>query len=359
MLNQLNQSAKLNNLLICFGTRPEYIKVKSLIDNISCVNRIDRIKLCFTGQHKDLILNQINLSDHELCVLNIDELSNNRLNNIMCNVMMNNYIFDDINYVLVQGDTTSACAMALSAFNNGVKVIHLEAGLRTNDQNDPYPEEMNRQIISRIACIHFCPTEHNKQNLIKENITKNIFVVGNTGLDNITHILNEPPEPDLEMLDKTIVLVTLHRRDNICLMDKWFEVIENIANKYDELQFIIPMHPNPLIQQHKYIFNKVKVIEPLSHDHMIRLVNVCRFVISDSGGLQEECSFLNKRIIVCRRTTERPETLDMTSFMCKYPDDLEEVVDYVCTSPYTNNEICPYGDGNSWKKIVSVLNMIF
>lgn len=163
-------------ILICFGTRPEYIKVKSLIDNIP------DIKTCFTGQHKDLLKN-INV-DYSLSMEK--ELSENRLNNIFSNIFSYLNIFKDIDYVLVQGDTSSACAIALSAFNNGKKIIHLEAGLRSKNLKDPYPEEMNRQVIGRLADIHLCPTEFNKQNLIKENVSGEIYVVGNSGLDNIS-----------------------------------------------------------------------------------------------------------------------------------------------------------------------------
>ena len=158
-------------ILICFGTRPEYIKVKSLIDNFP------NIKTCFTGQHPDL-LNNINV-DYKL--LMDKELSENRLNNIFSNIFYYN-IFNDIEYVIIQGDTSTACAIALSAFNHGKKIIHLEAGLRSCNLKDPFPEEMNRQVISRLVDIHLCPTEFNKQNLLNENVSGEIYVVGNTGL---------------------------------------------------------------------------------------------------------------------------------------------------------------------------------
>ena len=221
-------------LLICFGTRPEYIKVKSLIDNL-----VD-IKTCFTGQHSDLLKN-IDVDYN----LDIKDLTENRLNNIFINIMKNSHIFDDIDYVLVQGDTTSACAIALSAFNNKKKVIHLEAGLRSNNINDPFPEELNRQLISRLTSIHLCPTLFNKNNLLNENIKENIYIVGNTGLDNI---------------DKTncyygnYILITMHRKDNHDIMDKWFIEIEKLANELSDLEFIIPLHPNPNVQKNKHIF---------------------------------------------------------------------------------------------------------
>jgi len=322
-------------ILICFGTRPEYIKVKSLVGNLS------GIKTCFTGQHPDL-LNNIKV-DYSLAMH--DEYSENRLNNIYCNIMSYSYIYDGIDCVLIQGDTSTACAIALSAFHHGKKVIHLEAGLRSNNLKDPYPEELNRQIISRIADIHLCPTEFNKQNLLKENVFGKIYIVGNTGLDNIDR-------------DGCIygnqVLVTLHRRDNHEIMDQWFNTIEYFANKYSDLEFLIPIHPNPNVQKYKHLFQKVKVVDPMCHSDMIEYIKKCRFVISDSGGLQEECSFLNKKIIVCRRTTERPESVGKHSFMCHWPSDLGGIVDALYFD-YEVNEKCPYGDGESWKKIVEIL----
>ncbi len=323
-------------MLICFGTRPEYIKVKSLIHNLN------NVKTCFTGQHKDLLKNiQV---DYEL---NMDEIiSENRLNNIICNILKYTHIFLNVEKVLVQGDTTTALAIAISAFNYRLKVVHLEAGLRSINLKDPYPEEANRQLISRIADIHLCPTEFNKENLLKENVRGKIYVTGNTGLDNIV-------KEGCEYGNK--VLLTMHRRDNHELIDKWFENIEKIANKYSDIEFLIPLHPNPQVQKHKDIFNKVKVVEPLTHEELIEYVKKCKFVISDSGGLQEECSFLNKKIIVCRKTTERPESVGIHSFMCLTPDDLEKLVDEIVVN-YKVNAICPYGNGNSWKNIKDIIN---
>ena len=300
------------------------------------IDNIPDIKTCFTGQHNDLLKN-INV-DYSLSMEK--ELSENRLNNIFSNILSYN-IFEDAEYVMVQGDTSTACAIALSAFNYGKKIIHLEAGLRSGNLKDPYPEEMNRQVIGRLADIHLCPTEFNKENLLKENVSGKIFVVGNTGLDNIS-------KEGCEYSNK--VLITMHRRDNHHNMDKWFEQLEKIANKYPDMKFMIPLHPNPNVQKHKHIFKKVKVVDPMNHDDLIEYVKKCKFVISDSGGLQEECSYLNKKIIVCRKTTERPESVGIHSFMCGEPELIEKVVDNMNNNFEVNTE-CPYGDGKSWENI--------
>ena len=325
----------MSKILICFGTRPEFIKVKSLINNLT------NIKTCFIKQHTTL-LNDITVD----YIINFDHFTDNRLNNIFINILKNSYIFNDIDYVLVQGDTSTACAIALSAFHNNKKIIHLEAGLRSNNKYDPYPEELNRQIISRIADIHLCPTEFNKENLIKEGIKDNIYVVGNTGLDNIDRS---------NCRYNNQVLITLHRRDNHEIMDKWFNEIEKIANKYEYIEFLIPLHPNPNVQKHRDIFKKVKIIEPMNHTEIIEYIKKCKFIISDSGGLQEECSFLNKKIIVCRKTTERPESLNIHSILCDESYKLESLTEQIIDN-YKIDEICPYGEGDSWKKIKYIID---
>jgi UDP-N-acetylglucosamine 2-epimerase (non-hydrolysing) len=324
-------------LLICFGTRPEYIKVKSLIDNL------DNIKTCFTGQHVDLLKN-INV-DYRLTM---DKMSDNRLNNIFCNILSFNNIFEDIDYVLVQGDTSTALSIAISAFNNNKKIIHLEAGLRSKNFKDPYPEEMNRQLISRIADINLCPTEFNKNSLLKENVFGTLHVTGNTGLDNINKD---------NVVYGNFILITLHRRDNHHNINEWFSEIERLANENRDLQFVIPIHPNPDVQKHKHIFKTVQVINPMDHSSLIDFIKKCKFVISDSGGLQEECSFLNKKIIVCRKTTERPETIGTHSVMCFNPENLRDIF-YNVKNDFDINEICPYGDGNAWRKVKSILQKL-
>ena len=321
-------------ILICFGTRPEYIKVKSLIENL------DNIKTCYIKQHKDLLSNI--KTDY---IINISELTDNRLNNIISNILCKDNIFNDIDYVLVQGDTTSALSIALSAFNNNKKVIHLEAGLRSYNKLDPYPEEMNRCLISRITDIHLCPTELNKMNLIKENIKDNIYVVGNTGLDNINR-------DNIKYGNK--ILITLHRRDNHNVMDLWFKEFEKIANKYNEIEFILPIHPNPNVLKHKNILKKVNVIEPLNHNNLIDLIKECKFIISDSGGIQEECSFLKKKIVISRKTTERPEVLENYGVLCDSINKLENYVNNFMNN-YEIDKECPFGDGYSWVKIKKIL----
>lgn len=326
-------------LLLTYGTRPEYIKIKPLID-IFNRNKFP-YKVLFTGQHVDLAQFEY---DYRLNIIN----GKNRLDSIIQSTMNN--LPSDISHVLVQGDTTSVVAVALSAFNNAIKVIHLEAGLRTYDRNNPYPEEINRRIVSQIADIHLCPTELSKNNLLNEKVNGDIYVVGNTVIDNLVQYKNS-----CEYSNK--ILITLHRRENHNIMDKWFIEINKLAKKYTEYEFILPIHPNPNVQKFKYILENVNVISPLPYDELIQLLIKTRLVITDSGGIQEECSFFNKKCLTCRIVTERPEAINQSTFLIKTP---EKLIDSFETHHrnFEINYICPFGNGNSAEKIYEILKII-
>lgn len=330
-------------LLICYGTRPEWIKIKPIVDKLR--DSKIRYSTLFTGQHKDLISVT---ADYMLPT--IEDVGSNRLDNIVLEVLKSvDGIIDKYDYILVQGDTTSVFAIALSSFHRGKKVIHLEAGLRTFDIENPYPEEFNRTAVSKLADIHLCPTEFGAINLETEMVSGDIYVVGNTILDNLV---------DIETSYSNDVIVTLHRRENHFQIDKYFKVINKLAKDNPVLNFVLPIHPNPNVYKHKDILKYINVINPVPYDNMIKLLANCRIIISDSGGIQEEASFFNKKVIVCRERTERPESVGIHSFLCKSPDDLENMF-YTIVNDYKVNEKCPYGDGNSSEKIVKILGEIF
>lgn len=326
-------------ILICFGTRPEWLKVKPLIDLLPKKD----YKTLFTGQHEDL-LKDVNVDFR----VNIEEsFRHTRLDSIMIGCME---YFPNYNFaaVLVQGDTASAFACALAAFHRQIKVIYLEAGLRSYDFQNPYPEEGYRQMIARLADINLSPTQLSAENLDSERVKGDIHIVGNTVLDNLIKY-------DFGSYGNTI-LVTMHRRENHHWMDKWFIEINELAIDYPHYKFILPIHPNPNVQKHKGLLTKVIVVEPLSHDETINILKDCKLVITDSGGLQEEGSFFNKKVIVCRKATERPEGIQTGHlYMCEKPNKLRELFgklekDYYICKP------CPYGDGKSAKKIVKILD---
>jgi UDP-N-acetylglucosamine 2-epimerase (non-hydrolysing) len=325
-------------LLITFGTRPEYLKLKPLIDIME--GKIS-YKVLFTGQHKDLI-------QLENCTtMNIFD-GDNRLDSIVCSILNNNNIFEGVSHVMVQGDTTSSFAVALSAFHRKIPVIHIEAGLRTYDLDHPYPEEFNRQAISSIASYHFCPTQDSADNLLRGVVSGDIFITGNTILDNLV---------DIEPFYGEDVLVTMHRRENHDMMRDWFVEIDKLAKKYKDLRFVLPIHPNPNVKKHVDVFKYVDVIDPLEYEDLINLLAKCKLVITDSGGIQEESSFLKKRSIVCRKITERVEGIPEFHFLASAPNELSSVFDLL-VDRYEVNDPCPYGDGKASEKIFPILNEV-
>ena len=325
----------MKKILICFGTRPEWIKVKSLVDILP------NAKLLFTGQHLDL-LSTIS-TDYTIQI----KENTNRLDQVLSDCMLG-FPNEDFDYVIVHGDTVSALGCALAAYSRGIKVVHLEAGLRSYDLKAPFPEEGYRQMISRIASINLAPTTLSANNLISERVLGKVFIVGNSVLDNLINI-----KEACEYSDK--VLVTLHRWENHQRMREWFQTVEDIAINNPELEFIIPLHPNPNVSKHRNIFKKVKVVNPLSHSEFINILVKCKVVISDSGGIQEEASFFNKKVIVCRATTERPEGIDSGHLhLCYTPEALPDLFSKLKDN-FSINKPCPYGDGRTATKVKNIL----
>ena len=316
-------------ILLCYGTRPEWIKIKPLIKTFQ-----DKIpfRVLFSGQHEDISGGWFDIS------LDI-EGGKNRLDSIISSVM-NNIDFTDITYVLVQGDTATCFAVALSAFNHKIPVIHLEAGLRTYNLEHPYPEEGYRQMISRITDIHLCPTTIAKSHLLRDSVGGEIHVVGNTVLDNLVGIESSYGDE---------VLVTIHRRENHPIIDDWMRELDILDENITVIR-----HPNPIVTNATDKLKNVNVIDPLSHDEMVERIANCKFLITDSGGLQEEGSFFNKKIIICRETTERPEVLKHHGILCKKPEDLSDLFNHI-NSNYIVEKPCPFGDGKTSNKIMELL----
>lgn len=328
-------------ILITYGTRPEYIKVKPLMDEMK--SRDMNFKTLFTGQHKDIVPKEADFN------LEMIDYGGNRLDSVMKNCLsIPDECFEGITHVLVQGDTTSVAGLAIASLHRKIKVIHLEAGLRTYDYDNPFPEENNRRIVSTIASIHLCPTKLNYDNLIKENLIGEKYIVGNTVLDNLKDY-----KELCEYSNK--VLITMHRRENHQNMGEWFTEINKLAGENPDLEFIIPLHPNPNVQKHKDLLTNLSVIEPLNHDELIRLLVKVKMVITDSGGIQEECSFFNKKCLVCREVTERPESVGLTSFMITKPNNLKDIfIKHI--GDYKVNIESPYGNGDSSKIICDIFN---
>lgn len=331
-------------LLLCYGTRAEYIKILPLIKKLKKSKLY--FKVLYVSQH-----DSININFEYDIKINIED-NNNRLDSIISSCSNKLDIFKKqfkLTHVLVQGDTTSALAISISAFHNELELIHLEAGLRTYSR-EPNPEETNRRIISNIANIHLCPTNICKNNLNKERILGKKFVVGNTVIDNLLKYKKECSYENK-------VLVTLHRRENLSILNNWFACINALAEMHPEYEFIFPMHPNPKIQKNKSILKNIKVLDSTDHENLVKTLVKTKIVITDSGGIQEECSFLNKKCLVCRNKTERIECLNKNCFLVKKPNLIfKEFKKH--HNKFRINLKCPYGNGTSADKIVKILEKL-
>ena len=297
-------------------------------------------KLLFTGQHIDL------LKDVEVDYKITISENANRLDSIISDCMLQ-FPNGDFRGVLVQGDTGSAFGCSLAAFNRKLRIYYLEAGLRSGNLQHPYPEEGYRQMIARIADVNFAPTELSSDNLKGEKVHGKTFIVGNSVLDNLTDLG--------ECTTENLILVTLHRRENLHWMSEWFTEIEKLAVSNPQFKLVLPIHPNPKIREHRPLLRNVTVVEPMEHEYLINTLRKSVLVISDSGGLQEEGTFFNKKVIVCRKTTERPEGIDTGHLhMCETPKDLSDLFGKLIKNPYISTS-CPYGDGYTSEKVLDIL----
>lgn len=340
-------------MLICYGTRPEWIKVKPVIEELR--RRKLLFKTLFTGQHMDLV--EGTNPDIQFDLGNGN--NGNRLDSILAAIAMNfDRYSDEISKhtdVLVQGDTASALAVALCSFHRKKNIIHLEAGLRTYDIENPWPEEAYRSMISRITQLHLCPTPASMQNLERERAPGTKVLVGNTVLDNLVGVKTS---------EENIVLVTLHRRENIKYLDDWYNSIVKIVNNLPSYEFIFPMHKNPEVGRiiNKLLLsnrNNITILEPLAHKDCIDILAKCKLVITDSGGLQEEACFLRKKVIVCRQFTERSESIGLNAKLVPLPWDLSyNLVNNFLAEKMLEYKDCPFGNGNSAALVVNSIQSL-
>lgn len=333
-----NKQYMIKKILIAFGTRPEFLKLRKLIDKLEDSNFI--VDKVYIKQHSESF---IGFDSTKFRTIEIDNTnSDNRLNTIQSSILNNLKIDSDTDLVVVHGDTATSFTVSLAAFNARIPVAHIEAGLRTYDLKNPYPEEMYRQLIDRLSSYRFCPLENDCNNLINEGLINNNFIVGNTIIDCL---------PDLQISDENKIYVTLHRRENHSLLHSWFSKVEKLAKLNPQYEFIFIKHPNPNVLKNISIFDKVKVIDPLPHLEFIKLLATkATLLISDSGGIQEEASHYNKKVLVCRETTERPYP---GSILVKSPEQLIE-----CFQNAINLNITTrgwFGVGESSSKISKIL----
>lgn len=359
------------DVMVVFGTRPEAIKVIPVIKELEAREDTNPI-VCVTAQHREMldqILKEFSIKpDYDLNIMKPDQA----LSEITTNVLIG---LEEVikqakpDIVLVHGDTTTTFAGALAAFYNGTTIGHLEAGLRTYDKYSPYPEEMNRQMVSNLADIHFAPTNKSKQNLLKEAKSNNIYVTGNTAIDALKLTIKENYKnsqiDDFTENDK-IILLTSHRRENIGTpMENIFRAVKRITEQYENVKVIYPVHKNPKVREIADRIlggeSRIKLIEPLDVIDFHNLMNKSYLILTDSGGIQEEAPSLGKPVLVLRNTTERPEGIKAGTLKLVGTDEseiynqtkilLDNKEEYNKMAKASN----PYGDGFASKRIVDAI----
>lgn len=364
----------MKKVLSVFGTRPEAIKMCPVVKELGKKN-IESI-VCLTGQHEEMLEQVMQIfqmtAKYNLHVMKADQTLSMITTNILAQ-LDNIYDLEKPDLVLVHGDTSSSFAGALAAFYRNIPVGHVEAGLRTYNMKEPYPEEFNRQAVDLIADLYFAPTQRAKDQLLKEGKEeKKIFVTGNTVIDALKcTVISRYNNEVLEWgRGSKIILLTAHRRENIGTpMENMFRAIRRIVEDFEDVKVIYPVHKNPKVQEIADRIlgghDQIRLIDPLDVYDFHNLLARCYLVLTDSGGVQEEAPSLGKPVLVMRNTTERPEGVEAGTL--KLVGTNEETI-YKETAAlltdikeYTNmrNIKNPYGDGNASKYIANIIESFF
>ena len=355
-------------ITIIIGTRPEAIKLAPVIKAFSNSKNFN-VRIVLTGQHQEMVYQVLDLfninANYDLKLMSHDQT----LTHITCSSLIG--LEEDFknkkpDLVFIQGDTSSAFSGCLAAFYNKIPIAHVEAGLRTDDKSNPFPEEVNRRLISQIADLHFAPTEKAKLNLINSGIKENIFVTGNTVIDALMSISDNVKLPKINNLNwgtGKIILVTVHRRENWGInLDNIVMAIQQIAQEVKDIYFIIPMHKNKKVRSifksklrnEKNIF----LIEPLNYDQQIAAIKGSYLVMTDSGGIQEEVPSLGKPVLILRSNTEREEAIvagaakligTRTETIIR---SVKELINDKKLYERMSKSINPFGDGKACERIL-------
>ena len=361
-------------IMSVFGTRPEAIKMCPLVQELASRPEIESL-CCVTAQHRqmlDSVLEVFHLKpDYDLDIMTPRQT----LSTITSKCLLGmegaiEALRPDM--ILVHGDTSTTFAGALSAFYHQIPVGHVEAGLRTYDKYSPFPEEMNRKLVSAIADLYFCPTVNNKNNLLREGITEGLFVTGNTVIDALKTTVRQDYRFATEALnglpygEKKIILVTCHRRENYGEpMKQIMLALREIAETHEDVELVYPVHLSPVVREavDAYLRGapRVHLIDPLSADEMHNLMARCYLVMTDSGGLQEEAPALGKPVLVLRRETERPEAAEAGTVKLAGVD--REIIVSMADRLIRNKDayremahaVNPYGDGHACRRIADAI----
>ena len=361
-------------ILSVFGTRPEAIKMCPLVKELASRPGIESL-CCVTAQHRQMLDSVLEVfgvkPDWDLDIMTPRQTLSTITSK--CLTGMDGALEAlKPDMVLVHGDTSTTFAGALAAFYHQIPVGHVEAGLRTYDKWSPFPEEVNRKLVGSIADLHFCPTPANRDNLARENITKGVFLTGNTVIDALqttvvkdftfgSEILNR-----LDYGSRKVILVTCHRRENYGQpMTSIMTALRRLADAFPEAELVYPVHLSPVVQEaaHKYLDNhpRIHLIAPLDVREMHNLMARCHLVMTDSGGLQEEAPALGKPVLVLRKETERPEAVEAGTVRLAGVEE-EAIFQMAVQLLSDRNEYekmahaaNPYGDGRACRRIADAV----
>lgn len=364
----------MKKIAVIYGTRPEAIKLAPVIVELKKIDDFEVIVIC-TGQHKEMLLGIMELWDLAPDFLIESNFISGNSSAIPALMLEIEKILIQIqpDYVIVQGDTATAAAGALQAHALHIPVAHVEAGLRSGDLWNPWPEEANRKIIDAISSLHFAPTESSAENLHLENLTNSIFVTGNTIVDSLNHVAKKLEENNetRDSLQKSLgfqlsdsyILFTQHRREGFGNgQEQVFEAILELASM--GYRFVMPVHMNPMVRkkvEEKFVgVSNIKLIEPLSYLPFIELLRNAALIISDSGGLQEEVPSFGKSILITRLTTERPEVLTSGhGFLVGFDKDnlINHALKLLESKLNKHSNQNPFGDGQASRHIQEIITL--
>lgn len=359
------------HVCVTLGTRPEAIKLAPVIHLLRS-NTKYKTSVILTGQHREMVEQVMKLfdlkADYDLGIMQPKQT----LTQITCNSLIGlEKLYQEIkpDIVLVQGDTTTAFAAALAAFYQQIPIGHVEAGLRTDNLFNPFPEEANRRLVSQIAQLHFAPTLASVDNLQASGINTGVHNTGNTVIDALLYVSGRSPKCEIDGLDWSahrVILATVHRRENwgqplVQIMEAWLQLLD----KFPDVALVLPMHLNPVVREpliaklgnHSRIF----LIEPLDYEQLVGAMHRCYLIMSDSGGLQEEAPSLGKPVLVLRSTTERPEAIaaGTSKLVGTETNDIVSVASILLSDRHAYDQMAnvanPFGDGKSSQRILDIV----
>ena len=373
-------------VLVVFGTRPEAIKMAPVVKELRSRNKEFITKVCVTAQHRQMLDEVLDIfkirPEYDLNIMQ-DGQDLYHITATVLTRMKDVLVKEKPDMVLVHGDTTTSFAATLAAFYLKIPVGHVEAGLRSYDKTQPFPEEANRLLTDALCDLYFAPTSTSKRALLKENIAaKKIFITGNTVIDALYDVLSKQLPFENVVLKKLfpavyglrstddVILVTAHRRENFGKpLEGIFQVLAKIAREYPNFKIIYPVHLNPNVQKPAYkILGKIKniiLLPPVNYSDLAKLMKLSYLVVTDSGGLQEEAPSLAKPVLVLREVTERPEAVVSGTVKIvgtngnKVYKEIKNLIDDKKAHAMMSHSVNPYGDGKAAFRTIEAMRYYF